>query len=217
MLSFIDTWLLVQAQRGKNFDKISISRCCVLAHCRGFGTCGWKDMGYPSTRPRLWDPLPWRHYSRALPHWPVGCPSMLARGVWLKLPIKVPMEDAGVIKLYEPSPTPCLYVADVMVGRVPLMPLFLAGNSTPTIPHTFSKRKDSGFPYGCADAAATDGQRGSNVYEVNQWLWQFGLGKTRLGGLTIEETTERTRKDAVSNAWHKRAAATVRHRKANPA
>ena len=135
----------------------------------------------------------------------------------LKLPIKGPMEDAGVIKLYEPSPTPCLYVANVqnMVGRVPLMPLFLAGNSTPTMPHIFSKRKDSGFPYGCADAAATDGRRGSNVYEVNPWLWQFGLGKPRLGGLTIEETTER--KDAVSNARHKRAAATVRHRKANPA
>ncbi len=110
-----------------------------------------------------------------------------------------------MIKLYEPSPTPCPYVADVqnMVGRVPLMPLFLAGNSTPTIPHIFSKRKDSGFRYGCADAAA--------VYEVNPWLWRFGRGKPCLGGLTIEETTER--KDAVSNARHKRAAATVRHRK----
>ncbi len=95
------------------------------------------------------------------------------------------------------------------------MPLFLADNSTPTIRHMFSKHKDSGFPYGCADAAATDRQLGSNVYEVNPWLWQFGLGKPRLGGLTIEETTER--KDAASNAWHKRAAATVRHRKANPA
>ncbi len=64
----------------------------------------------------------------------------------LELPIKGPMEDAGVIKLYEPSesPTPCLYMADVqnMVGRVLLMPLFLAGNSTPTIPHIFSKLKD---------------------------------------------------------------------------
>jgi hypothetical protein len=29
----------------------------------------------------------------------------------LKLPIKGPIEDAEVIKLYEPSPTPCLYVA----------------------------------------------------------------------------------------------------------
>ena len=122
-----------------------------------------------------------------------------------------------MIKLYEPSPTHCLYVADVqnMVGRVPLMPLFLAGNSTPTIPHMFSKCKDSGFLYGCAEAAAADGRRGSNVYEVNPWLWQFGRGKPRLGGLSIEETTER--KDDVSNARHKCAAATVRHRKANPA
>ncbi len=137
----------------------------------------------------------------------------------LKLPIKGPMEDAVVIKLYEPSPTPCLYVADVqnMMDRVPLtsMPLFLAGNSTPTIPDMFSKRKDSGFPYGCADAAATDRRRGSNVFEVNPWLWQFGRCKPRLGGLTIEETTER--KDAVSNARHKSATATVCHRKANPA
>ncbi len=116
------------------------------------------------------------------------------------------MEDTGVIKLYEPSPTPSLNVADVqnMVGRVPLIPFFLAGISTPTIPHMFSKRKDSGFPYGCADAAATDGQLGSNVYEVNLWLWQFGSGTPRLGGLTIEETSER--KDTVSNARHKRAA-----------
>ncbi len=61
----------------------------------------------------------------------------------LLLPIKGPMEDSGVVKLYEPSPTPCLYVAPAknMVGRVPLMLLFLAGNTTPTIPHLYSKRK----------------------------------------------------------------------------
>ncbi len=68
----------------------------------------------------------------------------------LTLPIKGPMEDAWVIKLYEPSPTQCLCVATAenMVGslRAPLIPLFLAGNSTPMIPHIFSKRKDSGFP-----------------------------------------------------------------------
>ncbi len=27
-------------------------------------------------------------------------------------------------------------------------------NSTPTIPHMFSKRKKAGFPFGCADAFA---------------------------------------------------------------
>ena len=57
----------------------------------------------------------------------------------LNLPMKGPMEDSGVVKLYDPSPTPCLYVAPAenMVGRVPLIPLFLAGNSTPTSPTTF--------------------------------------------------------------------------------
>jgi hypothetical protein len=69
----------------------------------------------------------------------------------LQLPIKGPMEDAEVVKLYEPSPTPCLYVAPVenIVGslRVPLFLLFLAGNTTPTITHIYSKLKDSGFQW----------------------------------------------------------------------
>jgi hypothetical protein len=56
----------------------------------------------------------------------------------------------------------------------------------------FSEHKDSDFQYGSAYAAATYGRLGSNVYEVNPWLWQFGRGKPRLGGLTIEETSERT-------------------------
>ena len=131
----------------------------------------------------------------------------------LNLPMKGPMEDSGVVKLYEPSPTPCLYVgpAELMVGRVPLLPLYLAGNATPTIPHMFSKRKEAGFPFGCADAAALDGRRGSNIYEVNPWLWQFGRGKPRLGGLSIKQTGER--KKVASDARHKRAAETKRARK----
>jgi hypothetical protein len=85
-----------------------------------------------------------------------------------------------------------LYVANAenMVGRIPLMPCFLDGNATPTIPQKYSnlKNKNSCFLAGCADSATEDGRRGSNVYEVNTWLWQFGRGKPRLGGLTIEET-----------------------------
>ena len=135
----------------------------------------------------------------------------------LDLPIKGPMEDAGVTKLYEPTPIPCLYVAPAqnLVGRVPLIPLFLAGNSTPTIPHMFSKRKDSGFPYGCADAAAADGRRGSNVYEVNLWLWSFARGKPRLGGLSVDQTFERQL--AAGEASKERAAENRRRRKAGKA
>ena len=86
-----------------------------------------------------------------------------------------------------------------MVGRVPLIPLFLAGNSTPTIPHKYNKHKSSGFPAGSCDTAAADGKQGSNVYEVNQWLWQFGRGKPRLGGLTIKETAERQIADSKAS------------------
>ena len=98
-----------------------------------------------------------------------------------------------MIKVYELSPTPCLYVApaEIMVGRVPLIPLFLGGNTTPTIPHKYSKLKNSGFPSGCADEAAENGRHSSKVYEVNTWLWQFGRGKPRLGGLTVGETASR--------------------------
>ncbi len=40
------------------------------------------------------------------------------------------------------------------------------------------------------------------VYEVNTWLWQFGCGKPRLDGLTVEETSDR--KKAASKASDKR-------------
>jgi hypothetical protein len=68
----------------------------------------------------------------------------------------------------------------------------------------FSKRKDSGFLFGCADEAAADGRRDNNIYEVNPWLWQFGRGKPRLpvDGLTIEKTTGR--KNAVRDERLKR-------------
>ncbi len=97
---------------------------------------------------------------------------------------------------------------DIVGGKNPdVFPLFLAGNSTPTIPHKFSKHKASGFPMGCADSASSDGRRGSSVYEVNTWLrlWNFGRGKPRLGasGLTVKETAvrkETVRKDQANSS-----------------
>ncbi len=75
-----------------------------------------------------------------------------------------------------------------------------------------SKSKDSGFPFGCADTAAADGRRGSNVYEVNPWLLQFGRGKPCLGVLTVKETTER--KKAAQEEKFKCGWETRRHRNA---
>jgi hypothetical protein len=65
--------------------------------------------------------------------------------------------------------------------------------SIPNIPHQYSQHKRSGFPVGSCDTAAADGQRGSNAYEVNLWLWQFGRGRQSLGGLSVEKTGARNK------------------------
>ncbi len=56
-------------------------------------------------------------------------------------------------------------------------------------------------------------RRGSNVYEVNLWLWSFARGKPRLGGVTVDQTFER--QIAASEASkEERAVENCRHRKA---
>ena len=51
--------------------------------------------------------------------------------------------------------------------------------------------KGSVFQFGNADAAAAEGRRGSNVYVVNLWLWQFGRWRPSIGGLSVSETKKR--------------------------
>ena len=51
----------------------------------------------------------------------------------------------------------------------------------------------------------------ANLYEINQWLWQFERGKPRLGGLSVAETEERH--IAVAKDGAKRAVATRARRR----
>ena len=78
--------------------------------------------------------------------------------------------------------------------------MFLLGNYTPTIPHQLRQHRSARFSHGLADAADESGEweatSRANVYEINQWLWQFGRGKPRLGGLSMAE------KDAKSYLFH---------------
>ena len=52
------------------------------------------------------------------------------------------------------------------------------------------------------------------MYEINQWLWQFGRGKRCLGGLSVAETDERRISVAKEGAKRAVATRTRRHRKA---
>ena len=94
------------------------------------------------------------------------------------------MEAMGVKKLYEPSPPPILYVglfADVL-GRVPLMPLFLLGNYTKTIPHHLRQNRGARFPHGLADAADESGWKGSNVSRSTNGSGSLGGANRVVGG-----------------------------------
>jgi hypothetical protein len=68
----------------------------------------------------------------------------------LKLPIKGPMEDAEVVKLYEPSQTPCLYVASAenMVGRVPPYAIFSGWKCDSDDPSPVQQAQGFKFPHG---------------------------------------------------------------------
>ena len=70
--------------------------------------------------------------------------------------------------------------------------MFLSCNSTLTIPHQLRHLRHSQLPHCCTDTSNESGRKGSNIYELNQWLWEFGLGKppSRLGGLSAAETWE---------------------------
>ena len=130
-----------------------------------------------------------------------------------------PMQDLGGIKmLYEPGPwdprnpthkMPILNVGylEHILCRAPLVPCFLDGSSTNTIP--FSKRDEISrlneqhkrenhgeeWPGKC-DSRPGAGN-GSLVYEVNMPLWRFGRPKAR--SMTVSEA-ETKRGERVSAA-----------------
>jgi hypothetical protein len=121
---------------------------------------------------------------------------------------------AGVLqKLYEPPPVPTLYAGRIedLLGRVPLFPCFLDGNTTSTSQHKYAPRQKQAFEYGCADGSGQGSRRGSHVYEINTWLWNFGRPQPRIGGLSVAKT-EQIRRQSRSET-SRRAAETKKARK----
>ena len=78
------------------------------------------------------------------------------------------IESNGVRKLYEPSPVPTLYVGRILdlLGRVPLIPCFLDGNATSTIPHKYASRQKTAFDCWCAHGPGRASRKGSHLYDV---------------------------------------------------
>ena len=94
--------------------------------------------------------------------------------------------------LYEPGPwsesnaqsrQPILHVgyAEDVLCRAPLVPCFLDGSSSPTIPAS-KRREQAHFPHGRCDSQLGEG---SLVYEVSMTHWHFGRGKARF--MSVDE------------------------------
>ena len=113
-------------------------------------------------------------------------------------------------------PVPTLYVGraeDLLrVGRVPLIPCFLDGNATSTIPHKYSSRQKDAFECGCANGAGPTSRRGSHVDEIYTWLWNFGRPQPRVGDLSVAKTEKlrrKSRSEASKRGWATRRARLV--------
>ena len=112
--------------------------------------------------------------------------------------------------LYERAATqvPSLYVCPVenVLGRVPLIPCYLNGNSLNTIPHSFRSR----IPREAAADSRPDSGTGSRLFEVNIWMWKHASGRTFLREFSVEEAVA-MRKRRVQES-RERGAETLRRR-----
>jgi hypothetical protein len=123
------------------------------------------------------------------------------------------MQQAGVPLLYDSASNPslpCLYICPFsnVLGRAPLIQCFIGGNSHPTIPHSF---KDD-WRLGSA-SADTQRDRGncSRLYEVNNWMWRYCWGRSRM--VSIAEA-ERIRRKRISQSRIRAAENRKRHSEA---
>ena len=119
----------------------------------------------------------------------------------------------GVRKLYEPSPVPTFYVGRIedLFGLAPLIPCFLDGNTTSTIPHKYASRQKTAFECGCADGLGLASRRGSHIYEIDTWLWTFGRPQLHVGGLSVaknQRIRNKSRSEAVRKGWETKWART---------
>jgi hypothetical protein len=129
----------------------------------------------------------------------------------INLPIDSVMKRKGVPMFYYSASStnlprqPSLYLcrAENVLGRVPMMPCFVGGNSTPTRPHRFGDSDGA-----VADTSVGRGN-GSRLYELNLWMWLYGRGQPQH---VTEAEAEQRRKKRTRDA-RRRSAATLKRRR----
>ena len=74
---------------------------------------------------------------------------------------------------------PSLYICHIknVLGSVPMISCFVAGNTKPTIPHLFRGQQGRA---GWATDTRPDSGEGSCLYKLHLWLWHYGRGQERM-------------------------------------
>ncbi len=84
------------------------------------------------------------------------------------------MQMKGVPMLYKRAAIvlPTLYVCAVenVLGRVPLIPCYLNGNTRNTIPYKYR----GAVPVEAVADSRPDSGTGSLLFEINIWMWRYG-------------------------------------------
>jgi hypothetical protein len=94
--------------------------------------------------------------------------------------------EAGARMFYEPD-RPWLIVLPInhILGRVPLMKVYLEGSDSPTIPSSLARFKQPYFRHGHADRASSSKGTGSRLFMLNVHMWQYGRPQPRT--ISVEE------------------------------
>ena len=119
------------------------------------------------------------------------------------------MQRNGVPMFYDTASSsgnePSLYLcpAGNVLGRVPMIPCFVAGNKHPTLPHSIGSRQ------GAVADTRQDAGNGSRLYELSPWMWRYGRGQPRKASVAVAEAR---RQERVSEA-RRQAAETAKRRR----
>ncbi len=118
------------------------------------------------------------------------------------------MQKKGVPMVYEraAAQVPTLYVCPVenVLGRVPLIPCYLNGNTMNSIQHKYRSK----IPREAAADSRPDSGTGRRLFEVNIWTWRYG--RTFPREISVEQVVE-LRKKRLQNS-RVRSAETMRRR-----
>ena len=114
------------------------------------------------------------------------------------------MQRAGVPMLYDSASNPrlpCLYICPVanVLGRAPLIPCFIGGNSHPTIPHSFKATQLQGRCASWKRLRRHKAGQGQRQQALRGQHLDVALGRGRPRMVSIAEA-ERIRKERISES-----------------